>query len=301
MSFILDIITRVMNLFGDAVFAALSFFSPAVALVTLSAVIGWLMLLIWGWTSNQTAIKEVRNQIAAHLLSTRLFKDNLAVTFRAQRMILWYAMKLMGHSLKPMIIMAVPFVLVMSQIGLRYEFRPFQPGEPIPVTVTLKPLNEQPGSGKSTSAPSIDDKNEPMKNALVAIGSQLKMPGDVTRDRFDPCRAIPERTSDWRLSASAIGEHPLEFGQDDDIVQMPLYVGESLERISSLRGGHWFDRILYSAEASIPPDSAFESIRIVYPSRDTPIFGYKIHWLVTLFVLSIVFALVIKPFTKVHI
>ncbi|MBX3394499.1 MAG: hypothetical protein KF841_03940 [Phycisphaerae bacterium] len=298
----LDMITRGMNALGAAAFALVSFCSPAVALVVISALIGWLMLLIWGWTSNQSAIKDVRNQISAHLLSTRLFKDNLAVTFRAQRMIIWHALRLMLHSLRPMVIMAVPFVLIMAQIGLRYQFRPFKPGELIRVTVQLKPVASaaDPITREATASTVDYEKRDRMQAALMGVGSRLKLPAGVVHDPHDPCRAVPLGTADWRLRADSVGEKILEFGDAVNAVRVPVVIGEEFGPISSLRGGHWFDRLLYSGEMSIAESSPIESIRIAYPPRSTPIFGYDVHWLVTLFVLSIVFALIIKPFTRVQ-
>lgn len=302
MNSVLDTITRGMNALGELAFALVSFCSPAVALVIISALIGWLMLLIWGWTSNQAAIKDVRSQISAHLLSTRLFKDNLAVTFRAQRMILWHALRLMAHSLRPMIIMAVPFVLIMAQIGLRYQFRPFKPGELIRVTVQFKPIVSAADSFSPEASASANDyeKRDRMQAALMGVGSRLTLPAGVVHDPHDPCRAVPLGTVDWRLSANAAGEKMLEFGDAENAVRMPLIIGEEFGPISSMRGGHWFDRLLYSGELSVPESSPIESIRIAYPARSTPILGYDVHWLVTLFVLSIVFALIIKPFTRVQ-
>ncbi|HWL93224.1 MAG TPA: hypothetical protein VNT79_06790 [Phycisphaerae bacterium] len=285
MNSILDAITWFMNFLGDAVFAALSIFSPAVALVIISAVVGWLMLLIWRYTSNQAAIKQARNQIAAHLLSTRLFRDNLAVTFRAQRMIVWHALRLLGYSLKPMLIMLVPFVLVMAQIGLRYEFQPPRVGDVIRVTATLKPAASE----------------EEFSQRLLGPGSQLEYKPEFQKKRHDPCRAAPIRTVDWRLTPLKPGRQVLLFGDDHDFVRLPVEVGENFARLSSIRGGSWYERLLYSGEPSIPAKSIFESIRVHYPPRSTPILGYDVHWLVTLFILSIVFALLLKPFMKVHI
>ncbi len=284
----LDYINPVMNAVFDGLFMVLSFASPAVVLVILSALIGVLMLLIWRYTSNQKAIKDVRNQIAAHLLATRLFKDNLAVTFRAQRKIVTQALRLLVHSIKPMIIMFIPFVLLMSQIGYHYEFRPFHPGERIHVVATLKP--------------GLDDA------ALLGPGSTLKLPEGLSADRFDPCRAIPIRTADWRLTADRPGAFPLVFGQGSDTLELVVHVSDPAQtdadgfvRVSAVRGGTVLDRVLYSADPSIPESSIYESIQVRYQHRTTPILGYKVHWLLSLFVLSIVFALVFKPFMKVHI
>jgi uncharacterized membrane protein (DUF106 family) len=274
----LDLVNTITVPVGDAVFAALGVFSPGVGLWIISAVAGVIMLLIWRYTSNQSAIADVRRQISAHLLATRLFKDNLAVTFRAQRQILWQALRLMGHSLRPMAVMLVPFVLIMVQIGLRYEFRPFSPGERIRVKATMR-----------------------SPEATQGVGARLALPEGITADRNDPCRAPALRTVDWRLAASKPGDWMLVFGEGADQVRMPLRVGGGFVRLSRFRGGAFSDRLLYSAEPSIDPASAFESIEVYYPARSTPVFGLDVHWLITFFVLSIVFALLAKPVLKVHI
>ena len=274
----MDVLIRITTAIGDFCFTVLSFLTPGAVLVVLSAVVGVLMLLIWRYTSNQAAIADVRRQISAHLLATRLFKDNLAVTFRAQRQILWQALRLLGHAVRPTVIMAVPFVLVMSQLGLHYEFRPAVVGRPVRVTATIKP-------GRS----------------MDGAAGRIALPEGVTCDRNDPCRAEALRTVDWRVVPSRAGDFTLKLGAADDIVAMPLTTGASFSRISKMRGGGWFDRVLFSAEPSIPAASVFESVTIHYPARSTPILGYDVHWLITLLVFSIVFAFVFKPILKVHI
>ncbi len=280
MNHILDIVIAATTWLGDIIFAALSIFSPVVTLWIISALTGILMLYVWRYTSNQDAIADVRRKIGANLLAARLFKDSLAVTFRAQRRILWQAIRLLGLSIRPMLIMMIPFTLMMVQIGLRYEFRPIVPGERVRVTATIK-----------------------KDAAFDGSESLLELPKGVQMDRNDPCRAELIHTVDWRLTVNDGGMQTLTFGPQDHGTQcdVPFVVGGVLPRISSLRGGSFWDRLLYSAEPANPASSVFESIKIHYPPRSTPIFGYDIHWLITLFVLSIVFALIFKPILKVNI
>lgn len=267
-----------MTLLGDLAFGILNYFSPLWALIILSALTGVAMLLIWRHTSNQDAIADVRRQISAHLLASRLFRDDLSVTFRAQRQIIWQALRLMGHSIRPMLIMTIPFVLIMVQIGLRYEFRPMPVGEVTRVKVTMKDLSKVRG-----------------------VGDRLKLPDGLTKASTDPCRAMPLGTIDWRLTPRFSGTHRLVFGEGSDTIEIPVTAGDQFARLSKYRGGSFFQRLLYSAEPSIPESSAFASIEVFYPPRSTPILGLDVHWLITLLVLSIVFALVFKPFFKVHI
>jgi uncharacterized membrane protein (DUF106 family) len=273
-----DILIKLCTMLGDTAFAVLAPLPPSVQLVIISAVTGVLMLLIWRYTSNQKAIEHVRNQIAANLLAARLFKDSVRVSLRSQRRILWLAFRLLGLAVRPTLIMMVPFVLVMAQIGLRFEMRPAAVGEVIRVTAMIKP-----------------------GTPMGPNGCSLQLPEGVRADGNDPCRAEAIRTVDWRLTPGRDGDFRLRFGTGDGAVEMPLVVGGAMPRLSKLRGGGWLDRLLYSAEPPIPPGSVFESITVHYPTRGTPIFGFHVHWLITLFVLSIVFALVAKPVLKVHI
>ena len=106
---------------------------------------------------------------------------------------------------------------------------------------------------------------------------------------------------DWRITPSKAGQYKLGFGRGSDVVEVPVCVGDEFARVSRFRGGGFFDRLLYSAEPSIPKSSIFESVEVYYPTRSTPIFGLEVHWLITLLVLSIVFALIFKPILKVNI
>ena len=45
--------------------------------------------VVFKYTSNQRAIKRARDDIKAHLLALKLFKENTRVIFRAQGRILW--------------------------------------------------------------------------------------------------------------------------------------------------------------------------------------------------------------------
>ena len=55
---------------------------------SIAAVTGVLLLVVFKYTSNQRAIKRVRDDINANLLALKLFKDSTAVSLRAQGRIL---------------------------------------------------------------------------------------------------------------------------------------------------------------------------------------------------------------------
>ncbi|MBN2447257.1 MAG: hypothetical protein JXO22_11050 [Phycisphaerae bacterium] len=274
---ILNVVTIVMVALGDAVFAVLGVMPTVIGFWVLCQLLGIAMLLIWRYTSNQDAIGAARDKITANLLATRLFKDNLAVTFRAQRQILWQSGKVLGYSIKPTLIMLVPFVLAMVQVGLRYEHRPASVGETVRVQATVKD--------------GVDITDQSLR---------LELPAGVKMAAM-PCRIEALRTIDWRLMPEQAGVLKLRLDGGDSGVEMPLHVDNGFTRIGSRRGGGFWDRLLYSDQPGIPASCAFDKIQVFYPTRSTPIFGVDVHWLISLLVLSIIFAFIYKPLLNVRI
>src|SRR4029078_13738881 len=56
---------------------------PAATVLVVSIVIGFLMVIVFGYTSDQKAIKHAKDQLKAHLLAVRLFQDQLGVVIRS--------------------------------------------------------------------------------------------------------------------------------------------------------------------------------------------------------------------------
>jgi hypothetical protein len=83
----------------------------------IAAVTGVLLLAVFKYTSNQRAIKRVRNDINANLLALKLFKDSAALAVTAQGRILWGAVRLLVLALVPMALMSVPVLLILGQLS----------------------------------------------------------------------------------------------------------------------------------------------------------------------------------------
>ena len=110
-----------------------------VALIVLSVVAGVLAALAFRYTSNQDALKRVADQVRASLLAMRLFKDDLRSVFRAQLSLFTASGLRLWYSLPPLVVLIVPFVLLLAQLAMWYEFKPVAPGEAVLVEVALTP------------------------------------------------------------------------------------------------------------------------------------------------------------------
>jgi hypothetical protein len=169
------------------------------------------MLVVFKYTSNQRAIRRVRRDIRANLLAVKLFKDDVAVGLRAQGRVLLGALRLLLLAVVPILVMTVPMVLLLAQLGLWYQAAPLPVGEEAVVTVRL---NGAAGT--------------PLPAAELA-------PTDAVEDLSGPVRVLSQRDVCWNIRARQPGYHRLRFSIDGQIVEKELAVGGGVMRVSTSR------------------------------------------------------------------
>ena len=268
-----------LNAIGNGLFGLLQkpmAVLPAwLSLTVISAVLGVLMLILFKYTSNQTAIGRVRDAIKAHLLAMKLFKDNIPVVLKSQVKILLNAFLLLVHSFRPMLVMIIPFSLLLGQLGLWYQSRPLSVGEEALVTVQLADSDEDPMPPVSL---------QPSDAAVVMTG---------------PVRVPSKRQVFWQIQAKEAGCQQLTFQVADQQVQKELAIGDGLMSVSMTRPGlNITDLILHPAEKPFKKTSPVQSISIAYPDRPSKLTGTD-FWIISLFVISMAVAFIFKPFFNV--
>ena len=243
----------------------------------ISALTGLVLLAIFKYTSNQRAIGRVRDDIKAHMLALKLFKDSIAVTLQSQGRLFKGAFLLLFHAVRPMLVMIVPVSLLLAQLGLWYQSRPLQSGEQTIVTMKLNDNIDSPW-------PNVDI--EPAPAAEVVTG---------------PIRIFSKRQICWEIKARENGYHRIVFDTDGRQIEKELAIGDGFMRVGTERPGwNWGDILLNPQEKPFSPDSVVQSISIDYPDRSSKFFGIP-FWLIYFFVASLIFALIFKPFLKVRI
>jgi hypothetical protein len=270
-------LNEVANALGRLLLAPIAVLPGWLSLSLVAVVTGIAMLWAFKYTSRQKAIRAVRNDIKAHLLALKLFKDSPSVTLRAQARVFGGAFRLMGLSIVPLLVMTIPMCLLLSQLALWYQARPLQIGEEAVVTVRLNHAN-----------PSLVQKLQ-------------WLPIDAVECNIGPIRVPSEDKVVLNLVARLNGIHPLTFDIDQQRVTKDLVIGEGLQRVSIERPEwHWTSILLHPAEHPFGPDSAFRSIEIEYPSRSSLLSGTS-SWLPFWFITSMISAWLARPWLKVDI
>ncbi len=258
---------------GDVIYAVIGLLPIWLGLFVLSALTGVLMLIAFRHTSNQAAIGRVKDDIKANLLALKLFKDELRVTFQSQFRLLWAILRLQRYVLTPVLIMALPMLLGLAQMGIRYQWRPIRPGERS--LIKLRMIQE------SGSAPKVSI--DPHPGLVVEAGP---VPGGGLWV--------------WRIRGGESGRHVLKFHVGDETIEKELVVGDQFDRVSALRPSNvWTDQLFHPVECRLGTNSKVQQIEISYPGVDSWISGSD-YWVITFFIVSMVAALILAPILKVR-
>ncbi len=270
-------INVVTNALGKFLLAPIAVLPGWLSNTILSAVTGVILLIIFKYTSNQLAIQRVRDDMKAHMLALKLFKDSFSVTFREPWRVFGGALLLLFHAIRPMLVMIVPVSLLLAQLGLWYQSRPLRPGEYTVVTMKLNGSIDSPW-------PAVTMKSQPSVELTTG-----------------PVQILSKREICWEIRALESSNGQLIFQVDDQQVEKELAIGDGFMRISAERPGwQWTDIMLHPGERPFGPDSVVQSISIDYPDRQSWTSGTD-WWIVYFFVTSLVFAMIFKPFLKVKI
>src|SRR5262249_29273630 len=165
------------NAVGRILLAPIAVLPGWLSATIVAAVTGILLLVVFKYTSNQRAIKRVKDDIKANLLALKLFKDSASVALGAQGRILSGAFRLLLLAIVPLLVMILPVLLILGQLSLWYQARPLQAGEDAIVTLRL---------GGDAGAPLPEVRLDPTEAVDVTIG---------------PVRLRSKREVCWKIQA----------------------------------------------------------------------------------------------------
>ena len=254
--------------------------TPMVGLAVFSLVSGVAMLYVFKWTSDQEGIDRVKRKIYAGIFEIRLFNDDLRAIMSAQRDIFVYNLSYLRLSLRPLFFMVVPFVLIIAQLQLHYGYEGLTVDEPVIVRVTLLAPDDAAGTDGATAAKPAPD-------------LQLDVPAGL---RLDTPRVwIPSlNEAAWRLVPEAPGEYELSIRLGSETYTKSVVVSSEVVQRSPIRTDRLLDQILYPGEPGFAAGAGVASIEVMYPERELNFFGWKTHWLIPFFVITVALAFALR-------
>src|SRR5215467_10298597 len=116
-------------------FVAFLLNSPLAMVVVLSLVIGLVMVVLFGYTSDQKAIKIAKDQLKAHLLAVRLFRDQLPVVAGSYAKILRGTGRYLKLAFIPLLYVIPPITAAIVWMDRSLGSTAIQAGAPFLLTV----------------------------------------------------------------------------------------------------------------------------------------------------------------------
>jgi hypothetical protein len=213
------------------------------------------MVWVFGRTSDQRGMKQVKRRIQAGLLELRLFVDEPVISLRAQRRLLTANLRYLALALRPALWMAIPVGLLLIHLESFYERAPLRLAEPAVVTIRMS---------------AAWDPSAPPPELIAPEGVQLLGP---------PVRVPATREVSWRILPSSPGTRILQFQFNREIVSKWMEAGGQQQYVPGRIVRSAWGSLLSPGEGRIHAGFA-DWIEIRYPEAELRVFGVRVNWLV---------------------
>jgi hypothetical protein len=255
---------------------SLGFNFPSGMVIGISLVIGLMMVIVFGYTSDQRAIRIAKDRLKAHLLALRLFQDQIHVVLRSYGRIVMATGHYLRLALKPLILVIVPMTFLIVQLDRYLGSEPFSTGRAFLVKVR-------------------GDSSDALNHA------SLHLPDGLTTTA-PPVHVPAEDEVAWRVVANSNGDYVIKVQVADQLFSKRVIVGSGFPRLSPVRlRGRFWQRIFLSAEPALPENRFVKAIDVLYPSRDIAFLGFEWNWIWLFFALSITAGFLFKSILGIEI
>jgi uncharacterized membrane protein (DUF106 family) len=265
----MDVFNAILNSMLLLFFAAFSWAPPVVSLTVIAALTGAGMLWVFRRTSDQARMQAVKRKVYASLLELRVFADEPAVMWRAQKSLFAANFRYMGLALRPAVVMSVPVALLLIHLEAFYSRAPLPVGRGTTVTMAMRgPF----------------DPRHPAPQLEASAGVAVETP---------PVRVVDERQVSWRIRPVIGGSSYLLFTVDGKPVRKMIESGRVQRFIPGRSVSSGIAAVWNPNEKRIPSPEV-KWIEVRYPEAWIDVFGLRLNWIVWFLIVSMVSALLLK-------
>lgn len=250
--------------------------NPLVWVLAISIVIGFLMVIVFRYTSDQKAIGRAKDRLKAHLLAVRLFQDQLPVVMRAYGKILRGTGSYLRLAFTPFLIAILPITFLIVQLDRYFGWLPLQPAQSFLVVARVSDpaaLNE----------------------------ASLQLPPELSSSA--PAVHVPkDKEITWRVVAEREGQYEIKIATGGQTVSKQVVVSPGLARVSPVRlKDNFWERTFTSGEPALADNSPVQSIAINYPAREISFAWMEWNWIVLFFVVSLIAGFIFKSVLGIQV
>jgi uncharacterized membrane protein (DUF106 family) len=238
------------------------------SLFVISVAAGIGLLWVFQKTSDQAAIRRTKKKLQAHLLEIRLYADDPAVIWQAQKNLLAANARYFALMLRPAVVVTLPMVVLLVLLDGYYGKQPLPVGRPAILTAQLR------------------------TDAAVAGPLRLEAPPQIEVET-PAVRAMGERQVSWRIRPIGAVAGELRLVADGVTVTKSVAAGDGPRFVSSRRVRSLPALLIHPGETPLPA-AGVEWVEVESPSAGVRMFGFETHWLVWFIVISMAAAFLLK-------
>ena len=235
------------------------------SLTVIAMAAGVALAWVFGRFSDQERLALVKRKLRASLYAFRLYGDEPALIFRAQKQLLLWNARYLALMLRPAAVSIVPTLILLIALDAVYAHRPLAAGESAIVTAQLDRAADL-----STRTPSLEGR-----------GISVETP---------PVRLIDQHQVCWRVRAIGAATGSVLLRVPGASVVKAVQAGFGLQYISERRVSSLRDWLRYPGEARLPAGPV-SWIEVSYPAGAIDVFGFAMNWLVWFCAVSLLAAL----------
>ncbi|MBN1232166.1 MAG: hypothetical protein JXA60_02285 [Candidatus Coatesbacteria bacterium] len=256
-----------LNYFLTTLFIPFSFIAISlpdwVAITLISLLTSVLALFVYKKVSDPLKIKTAKSMVKAGILEMLLFKDNPAQTVKSLKFVLSANLKYFLANLKPVAYLIIPAIVLIIQVEPHLAHRPFKKNETF--LFSLRGINK----------PDVEFKG------LIK--------------ETDPFFLEEENRYYWRLKYNSDKDAIIKLSDKTREIKVKGSKNSFLFSGSSKSLSGILSPVPYNALDGI------QAYEIKYPEREIEFLSVKTYWLYPYFLLTILFAFILKGFFKVEL
>ena len=299
----MGIINSALNTIFDGYFAIAGMLGRDFAFWLLAGLVGIMFMYLFKFTSNQEAIRVVKDQIAAGFLEVRLFKDDLGQMLKAQGMIFGNGLKYFYNALKPVVFLSIPFLFIATQVNLWYGIDSLSADE---TRVPFQEMFEKNGIRH-------DLPRGAEKSAIVTVkidGDFKNLSKDISLEAGEgveivtPALRIESLNEvNWRIKAVKAGEYDLKLKVGGQELIHTVFVGEkeNFRKMETRRVRGAWDEFWSPGKPAIPAEIPVSELAVKYPVRSYNLLGFEMDWIVAFVIISMIIGFALKGVIGVEI
>lgn len=239
-------------------------------LIATSLIAAIVLVVLFHFSSNPTAIRRTRNRLVARTLELLMFQHDMRASITACGRILVANAAYLFQFLRPMAAGLIPLLLIFVQMESWFDRRPLRIGEQAVLSVEIDPA-------ESVLDQTID----------------LQLPDMLIID--SPSVRIPSKNElAWRIAATGPGDGWIDVISGGIKERKTLSTGDQLVRLSKTRETNGMLQQLFSpSEPPLDNGGPIRRMQVSYPRRELLIGQTEIPWFVAAFGLIMIMSLIL--------